>query len=235
MPLPFSPSPNDFEGFTEVGHFRKKCLFRRSILAQSALVSSSAVEVQGSSSSPCPPFSSTSRHEHFLLQLANLAPPSCVDFLKEAYAGNLSRASAEVLVLAIRQSSRRQYQTAWTAFTSFIRTTKPLVIDDDIILHFMKSLFDKRGFASATVATYKSGLAKPLLWAFGLDLAKPVFHDFYRALVNLRPSKPHAPPEWSLEEVLKLLSAESFLCNPWLADLTQKNLFLLNSGYRGSH
>jgi len=54
----------------------------------------------------------------------------------------------------------------------------------------MKSIFDKRGFNAALVVSYKSGLSKTLLWAFGLDLEKPVFRDFYRGLLNICPSSP---------------------------------------------
>lgn len=84
---------------------------------------------------------------------------SHVDFLKKDYSGNLSGKSAEVLILAIRKSSRRQYHTAWKAFTNFVRSYKPKVIEDKVVLSFMK-------FSPATVAMYKSALFKPLLWAF---------------------------------------------------------------------
>lgn len=109
-----------------------------------------------------------------MLQLSNSSPPSRVDFLREAYVDRLSPASAIVLIWAIRWSSRRHYQTAWKAFTKFIHDTKPNVIDDKVVLSFMRSLFDERKFSPPTVATYKSALSKPLQWAFGLDLSKTV-------------------------------------------------------------
>jgi len=78
-----------------------------------------------------------------------------------------------------------------------------------------------------TVATYKSALSKPLLWPFDLDLAKSVFQNFFKGLLNLHPTRPQALTEWSLEEVLLLLSSEEFNRKISLPFLTQKVLFLL--------
>jgi len=55
-----------------------------------------------------------------------------VDFLNEAYTENLSQQF-------IRKFFRRQYETAWKAFISFVRSTKPEEIDDEVVLSFMKS------------------------------------------------------------------------------------------------
>lgn len=72
----------------------------------------------------------------------------------------------------------------WKAFIGFIRSNKP----DKISL--TKSISDKRGFKAAIVVSYKSGLSKSILWGFGLDLAKSVFRDFYKGLLNICPSSP---------------------------------------------
>jgi len=227
LPIPISSLPNDFEGFEKTRRLPGGGVVRSSILAKSTLVSAPAGESSEVGNDPESSSPSVSRERNFLLQILDTSPPSRVDFLREAYSSNLSRESAEVLIQSIRKSSRRQYETAWKAFTEFIRSTRPDKIDDEVVLSFMKSIFDKKGFAPATVATYKSGLSKPLLWAFGLDLAKPVFQDFYKGLLNIRPSRPQVPPEWSLEDVLLLLSSDDFNENIPLDRLTQKTLFLL--------
>jgi len=90
----------------------------------------------------------------------------------QAYSRVFSRQSSEVLIQSICKSSRRQYETAWRAFTNFVREKRPRKMDNEVVLGFMKSIFDRKGFAPATVATYKSALSKPLYWGFGLDLAK---------------------------------------------------------------
>jgi len=110
-----------------------------------------------------------------------------VDFLKEACGEDLFRESAAILILTIRKS-----------FTEFMRKSKPVKMTVKVVWSFMRFLFERRTFSLATVATYKSALLKPLLWALGLDLAKTIFHDFYRGLLNMRPSKSYSAPKWNL-------------------------------------
>lgn len=89
---------------------------------------------------------------------------SRVDFLREAYQRKFSINAAEILVQAIQNTSRRQYQTGWKAFTDFLRKSTLDRMMDEIVLSFIKNLFIRIGFSPTTVSTYKSALSKPLLW-----------------------------------------------------------------------
>lgn len=122
-----------------------------------------------------------------LVQLKDPSPPSHVDFLRETYQRKTSRPSAGMLVQAIRKSSRREYQTVWKAFTEFLRSLKLDRMSDEIVLCFMRDLFERKRFSPATVSTYKSTLSKILLWAFDLDLAKPFFRTSIRAFSTSSP------------------------------------------------
>ena len=225
--LSVSPIPHDFTGFGEVEQLPRNGIRRCSLLAESSLVSSNDVQVEISHEVPKSLPVSESRSERFLMLLQQNPPPSRVDFLKEAYAGEVSHQSAEVLVQSIRPSSRRQYQTAWTAFTSFVRVKKPSRISNEVVLSFMKFLFVEKKFSPATVITYKTALSKPLKWAFGIDVSTQIFSDFYRALQNLRPATRVAAPEWKLDEVLLRLCSQEFTKKPSLVKVTMKLLFLL--------
>lgn len=77
-----------------------------------------------------------------------------MDFLRETYQRKTSRPSAGMLVQAIRKSSRREYQTAWKAFTEFLRSLKLDRMLDEIVLCFMRDLFERKGFSPATVSLY---------------------------------------------------------------------------------
>lgn len=112
LPIPLSSLPNDFEGFEKTRRLPGGCVLRSPILAKSTLVSASAGESSEVGNDPESPSPSVSRERNFLLQLLDPSLPNHVDFLREAYTGNLSRESAEVLIQSIRKSSRRQYKTA---------------------------------------------------------------------------------------------------------------------------
>jgi len=108
-----------------------------------------------------------------------------------------------------------------------VRKEKPKELSEEVVLAFMKFLFIERKFSPATVITYKTALAKPLLWAFDIDVSTQIFSDFYRALQNLRPATRSISPKWSLDEVLLHLCSEEFNSKPSLVKLTMKLLFLL--------
>lgn len=144
LPVPFSPESNDFEGFEEARGLPRRCLLRSSILAKSTLVSSTEIQSPGIDHDPPAPPPSVCRKRTFLLQLVDPSPPCRVDFLRSTYASKLSWASVNGLIQAIRKSSRRQFESSWKAFTSFVQETRPEEINNEVFFSFMKSIFDRR-------------------------------------------------------------------------------------------
>lgn len=50
----------------------------------------------------------------------------------------------------------------------------------ETIFSFMRYLFYKINFAPSNIDTYKPTLAKPFLWAFGLNASQQAFADYYK-------------------------------------------------------
>lgn len=104
---------------------------------------------------------------------------------EEAYKINFSQESADILIQYIRASSKRQYQTSRKSFTSFIRCLNPNCMSEEVVLAFMRPHFGKREFSPTAVATCNSILARPLLWAFDINMFTQLFAGFYWALQNM--------------------------------------------------
>ena len=91
----------------------------------------------------------------------------------------------------------------------------------------MHHLFIVKGFAIATVTTYKTALLRPLARGFGLELNSQIFSEFTKGLQNIRPAKPSRPITWSLDPVLAMLSSDIYSINPSEESLLHKCLFLV--------
>lgn len=116
-----------------------------------------------------------------------------------------------------------QYQTSWKSFTSFVRRLDPDKMLA-VVPAFTRYPFNQRRF----FLTYKTALAKTLLWAFDINLSTLLFMGFYRALQNIRPSRIPSTQEWNLDKVLLLLISPDFTVEPSLLNLTMKTIFLLS-------
>jgi len=102
-----------------------------------------------------------------------------------------------------------------------VHKTNPDRISEEVGLAFMKFLFEKRLFSPAAMMTYKSTLAKLLLWVFDIDISTLLFADFYLALQNIHPTKIPPPLEWALDEVLLLVLSDEFSKSSSLEALTK--------------
>ena len=78
------------------------------------------------------------------------------------------------------------------------------------------------------MSAYKSALVRPLRLAFGVDVTKPPFPEFIRALFNIRPSKPTTKLSWSLDKVLDFALSPRFQSNPSLENSLMLTAFLLS-------
>ena len=83
---------------------------------------------------------------------------------------------AKTVVKDLRESSTRQYQTSWASFTEYIKVRDTQEITQETVLSFMRHLFTDKNFAPATVATYKTALAEPLLVQFDVNVSDPIFN-----------------------------------------------------------
>ena len=91
----------------------------------------------------------------------------------------------------------------------------------------MRYLFYDKQFVSATVATYKAAIGRPILLAFNLDVSSQLFSDLLIGLQNSRPSAPYRPILWSLDKVLAYLESPEFNDNPSVSMLLLKTVFLV--------
>ena len=133
-----------------------------------------------------------------------------MEAMKTIYSNLYSREIAEFLVNSIRSLMSKQYQAIWSSFCSFLRSRDPVWITEEIILSYIGFLFSAKNLAPATLSSYRSALAKPLLLAFNVNVTSQPFIDMIRACFNLRPSLPARRFSWSLDRVLDFILTYSY-------------------------
>ena len=92
---------------------------------------------------------------------------------------------------------------------------------------FLRFLFSTKGLAPATLSSYRSALAKPLLLVFGIDVSRHPFVDLIRAYFNIKPSVPSRKFSWSLDKVLGFILSKSLFNSSLVADSLMCSAFLL--------
>ena len=178
-------------------------LANTSLVLQSDDEVSSALDFEGFPSVPNNSGGSTDLPTHRPLQSERLATIdseylqiSCPPLVREILLNKHSR------------STKKQYQTVWNKFMSFLRF-KELPFDKVTIvsvLDFLSTEYNNNNREYKTIATYKNALKDPLKGALHLDLDCPIVTDFMTGLRRKKPPRRSAPmPSWDLEDLLKHL------------------------------
>ena len=169
---------------------------------------------------------------HDILALDRLA------FLSQALSRmDLPEATVADLIMAHRTSTRRQYESGWRKFQSFIRSNGVTVITPATLAGFATSIFHSSSKVSpATVTNAMVAIRDPVAYGFGVEVNRRTWDLLRASFFNQRPPTPPAPPSWSLEKVLTLLQSPRFTTNPSPGDLLMKTLFLtaMATGHRVS-
>ena len=120
----------------------------------------------------------------------------------------LSDSSIAMVLCAHRVSSQRQYQTAWRVFLSYL-DSKSLSSRDvtlAVVCDFLADRSAAFGHQYRTIASYKSALRHPLLFACGLEINTDLTALLMRGIFNYLPPQKASPmPVWSLNGVLSFL------------------------------
>ena len=133
----------------------------------------------------------------------------------------------KVMLKSLRDSSTRQYETAWRSFTSFLKLHDISEITLNSIMCFFYSLFQDKSFAASTISTYRSAIAEPVMLGFGIDLSNELSTKLMRGFQNLKPTKPIQGITWSLDSVLTLLRSEAYNKTDCISKCTLKTVFLI--------
>ena len=213
--LPVSTLEND-SGSSQPGtEFSRERGSHSPVLANSELVPTSSTAVQNESdsvaevsSSESDDFEGFSGHERVsILESSRLAT------IRNAYGGDLSVDSLNMVDLAHKESTKRQYQSIWNKFLGYL--------DDNVIPHNKVNIAVVMNFLAfhavtfnrqyRTIAAYKCALDLPLKSQFGIDFDDFRMKFFMRGVFNAKPPKKCAPmPIWSLNELLEYLNCEFF-------------------------
>ena len=152
---------------------------------------------------------------------------SRLDFLRRCLVKKYGLRVASYLIQDLRESSIRQYETAWTALIRYVRLEKLSAFDEQVILEFFIWLHEKCNLAPNTIASYRSALVKPLDLGFNFTITAARFTELCKAFFHIRPSPLWIEPQWSLNKALDFLMTRRFSVNPSLEDITLKTIFLL--------
>ena len=166
--------------------------------------------------------------------------PSRLETLKQAIrAKGIPPDCTDIIGLAHKKSTIKQYQIIWTKFLEFL-TLRNCPEDeiqigtvcDFLFLHLVQYKREYR-----TLATYKCALRLPLLYALEVEIKCLTVELFMRGSFAFHPPlKAKQMPSWSLDGVLRYLQSEPFEPLETASDscLLQKTVFLilLSSGRR---
>ena len=225
--IPVSPGSHDLKSSGSPRELQGEGSSHYAGLAKPSVVPSVNIQVSESfgSSSAIPV--AEGRENPYLLLIKQHEHPSMLGFLKKVYADRFSVDTAEILVKAVRDSTANQYHSVWKSFCGFVKDKNPNCITVEFILEYLRFLFKEKKLAPHTVTCYKSALARPLNFAFGIDVSDTPFLDFTKAIFNLRPSKPVTPIRWSLDKVLSFALSPRFQSGASLKDQLAVSLFLV--------
>ena len=150
-----------------------------------------------------------------------------------------SQQVVDKVVGAFRESTNRQYQSAWALFLNFlsVQGISHGSISVAVVCDFLDYFCTDVEREYRTLAAYKCALRHPLLWACDVDLEGVLLEYFMRGLFNYRPPQiAKQMPVWSLNQLLSFLKSSEFepLEQASPLRLTQKVfcLLLLASGRR---
>ena len=117
------PNTPDSEGLGQTQIFHGNSPPRHTILAKPGrpMVPTTHASVQLQPPHTTPEADAESRRRDLLMQVKGPVPPSCLDIITDAYKETFSGDRAKLATKATRDFSTRQYQTAGTSFTEFLK------------------------------------------------------------------------------------------------------------------
>jgi len=97
--------------------------------------------------------------------------------------------TAQYLLKSHRQSTRRQYETAWKSLVCF-KSKNTTSLSTSFMLEFFIWLFEVRNLQSNTITSYRCALMQPLKLDFSLDLCLEPFNLLIKLFLLERPIQP---------------------------------------------
>ena len=223
-----SASGNDATGLWGV-----RCI-DSSFLGDTGVVSNVNVEVQNATFSPSR--SSCSESDDFegfsVHAEQDVLEPSRLAVIRGGLNSDCSEDTLDMVDLAHRESTVRQYQAIWKKFLDYLdlNNISHDSISLGIVMNFLSYQVLHFNRQYRTIAAYKCALEVPLKAKFGIEFDKFEFHLFMRGVFNHRPPRKSKPmPTWSLNSLLLYLNSDVFepLLTRSLEIVAQKLLCLL--------
>ena len=154
---------------------------------QSILVSGTAagvrISLEISTSCTSAEGSGEDSHRPFLSFLG----PSCMGFLHRCFIRKYGLHITRYLIHDLKESSIRQYVTAWMALLRYVRLEKLSSFEEKTILGFLVWLFEKYDHQANTITYYRSALVKPLSVVFCVSIGSRQFAELAISFFNVRP------------------------------------------------
>ena len=210
LPLSLPPSPNDFEGFSEVDSikFRKGNSHNKrgnnETVVFTSQVSSYAVIHNRGKTAAARRRSTNKRNKDFQTSRLGVLKVACAEQFPDC-----DQQTINLIASSVKKTSEADYQRKWEFFLQFIKE-KGVAFEDikpDIVLRFFSFLFYTKGLKPSTVCHYRSALARPLLEYFNINLRRPQVNSMLRAMKLQRPNDPSPRPAWKLSKVLAYLQS----------------------------
>ena len=133
----------------------------------------------------------------------------------------------------IRESSAKDYETKFKIFMQFLKSHNiPLhTLKLVHVLKFLMSLFLK-GKATRTIYAYRSAIAQPLEWCFGIELDSQHIRNLLKGMALRRPDNPPKTVQWNISDVLEFIEEMPLGTEELPLLQTTAILLLLATGWR---
>ena len=190
------------------------------LLCSIRLVPGSSGQVSGSSSSagfPLPVPSHQFGQQGVPPQPFRLRASRVATMRHGLLSSGFSSSSLEVLFLAHKVKTTRQYQSVWSYFLTFLSMegiSRTAVSKDNavgIVCNFLSFHLTAYSRGYRTISGYRSALRHPFLFGLGVDIVCPSSDLFLRGAFAFRPPLvARAMPRWSLTRLLAFLKGPLF-------------------------
>ena len=234
--LPISSGELSPEGSPQTPGFQRASSSSGSSLAEEQLVSSPSGASSSSSQDSEPDLDSGCPNQDCTRFILADEQPDFMAFIKFAAKKRfgIDPENMEFTEADKTSSTVKQYDSAFKKLVNFIKLKKFSYMTVNHALSFFRHLHES-GFASGTVTTIKSALAKVFLYGFDINVNDRLFASIPRSCAKLRPSPRPQTFSWSINKVLGFASAlDNGSCT--FQQLLRKTLFLVSlaSGSRVS-
>ena len=152
---------------------------------------------------------------------------SRLEFLRTALTKDIPAHAAEDIIAGHRESTTRQYESAWKKFQRFLIASEVSEVNETIFVQFASYLFREHKLSISSISGHIAAISDPLKFAYRILPEARSLALIKSSFFLQRPPPIRSAPKWSLRKVLDLLSSPGYCENPSEEKIFRKAIFLV--------